>query len=256
MARTTTAGSQTPSQGLMWLTLIGLVAGFHAMGRIDEMVVDWSNPVRWLTVASPEVALAATGRAIGLAVSYWALATATFYFLAGRRGRIPSWLHQITLPPLRRLIDKALTTGLAASIAFAPTLPAAPVAEDPPAIEFEIHDGVPVPNIAVAPVVAADPKLAPAPPTVSIPSRARISESPGDAEVVAAETYAVVAGDNLWAIAALHLETVLTREPTNGELIVYWRSVVAANQPNLRSRDPNLIFPGEMLTLPPVPVDR
>jgi hypothetical protein len=252
MAETTTTDSQTPSPGLVWLMLAGFVAGFHAMGRVDGMAVDWSDPVRWLAVASPETVLTATVRAIGLAISYWTLITATLYSLAGRRAQIPQWLHRITLPPVRRCIDRALTTGLAASITFAPTMPAMAVEEEPPAIVFEIHDGVPIPHLGPAPLVVAEPGGAPDPPSASVPARAENRESPSTSGVAAYETYAVAAGDNLWAIAARHLESAMARKPTSAEITNYWRSVVASNQSNLRSGDPNLIFPGELLSIPPV----
>jgi nucleoid-associated protein YgaU len=65
----------------------------------------------------------------------------------------------------------------------------------------------------------------------------------------------VVEGDNLWTIARDRLAKV-TRQPASElserEIGRYWLDVVDANRASLRSGDPDLIFPGEMIKLPPV----
>jgi nucleoid-associated protein YgaU len=40
--------------------------------------------------------------------------------------------------------------------------------------------------------------------------------------------------------------------PTNREVAEYWRKVIDANRDRLRSGDPNLIYPGEEIILPPL----
>jgi nucleoid-associated protein YgaU len=68
----------------------------------------------------------------------------------------------------------------------------------------------------------------------------------------------VVGGDNLWAIARDHLSRQRSGgsgEPTNHEVAAYWLKVVQANRDRLRSGDPDLIYPGERVTLPPVDRD-
>jgi nucleoid-associated protein YgaU len=65
----------------------------------------------------------------------------------------------------------------------------------------------------------------------------------------------VASGDNLWAIARAHLAKARSGgsgEPTNREVADYWMRVVEANRDGLRSGDPDLIYPGEEITLPPV----
>lgn len=57
-------------------------------------------------------------------------------------------------------------------------------------------------------------------------------------------------GDHLWKISASHLSEQLHREAEDREIWPYWREVIAANMAGLRSGDPDLIFPGEMIALP------
>jgi nucleoid-associated protein YgaU len=59
-------------------------------------------------------------------------------------------------------------------------------------------------------------------------------------------------GDNLWAIAAGHLaDNGVIR--SNGQIAPYWRELVQDNRASLRSGNPDLIFPGESVVLPPTP---
>jgi nucleoid-associated protein YgaU len=86
------------------------------------------------------------------------------------------------------------------------------------------------------------------PPVPSAPAEPA-PETRGQASLV------VVEGDNLWTIAGDHLAQARSGgagELTTREVTAYWLKVVEANAPNLRSGDPDLIYPGEMIVLPPV----
>jgi hypothetical protein len=64
----------------------------------------------------------------------------------------------------------------------------------------------------------------------------------------------VAPGDNLWTIARDRLAEVTGRpaaELGEREVARYWLQVVDANRATLRSGDPDLIFPGETIKLPP-----
>lgn len=62
-------------------------------------------------------------------------------------------------------------------------------------------------------------------------------------------TVVVEKGDHLWKISARHLD----EHASNGEIAPYWRRVVDINTPRLRSGDPDLIYPGEIVHLPAIP---
>jgi nucleoid-associated protein YgaU len=64
-------------------------------------------------------------------------------------------------------------------------------------------------------------------------------------------THVVVRGDNLWRIAQAAITGKNgSRRPTDAQIAQYWWRVIAANRTTLRSGDPNLIFPGEIVVLP------
>ena len=74
-------------------------------------------------------------------------------------------------------------------------------------------------------------------------------DEPGAEETLA--THVVQVGDNLWVIARDQVRTSGRRLST-GEVAAYWLRLIEANQDGLRSGDPDLLFPGELLVLPPI----
>jgi len=56
-------------------------------------------------------------------------------------------------------------------------------------------------------------------------------------------------GDNLWLIARLVLEARRGTSVTPSEVAPFWASVVAANRARLH--DPNLVYRGELVVIPP-----
>lgn len=68
------------------------------------------------------------------------------------------------------------------------------------------------------------------------------------------ETHRVAAGESLWTIAKDHLYETRggADTPTLREVAAYWLRVVEANRDRLASSDPDLIYPGETIVLPPV----
>jgi hypothetical protein len=66
----------------------------------------------------------------------------------------------------------------------------------------------------------------------------------------------VTPGDNLWEITATALARRSGRaraDVTDTEIVPLWRATCDANRAHLRSGDPDLVFPGEVITLPPTP---
>lgn len=129
---------------------------------------------------------------------------------------------------LRHLVEVAIVTTCIAI----PTLPAyaAPRASAP-AVVLADQPVVRTPD-APAPVVAT-PVERSAPP--ALPT----------------QRVMVRAGDNLWSIARAALQQASGNRPGDAEVAHYWHAVIAANRATLRSGDPSLVYPGEIVTLPP-----
>jgi len=65
----------------------------------------------------------------------------------------------------------------------------------------------------------------------------------------------VAPGDDLWALAAARWAAtrgIAPADVADAEIAPYWVAVCERNRGALASGDPNLIFPGEVVTLPPV----
>ena len=107
-----------------------------------------------------------------------------------------------------------------------------------------------------APVRSGHPEPVSDPP-LDPPARRTVlragTSSPAKERVEALSEHVVVPGDNLWIIAERHLEQVTGQSDlSDQEVANYWVVVIEANRSRVRSGDPDLIYPGEVIVLPPV----
>jgi len=249
----------TGSPARLLLALVGLGIGFHALGLFREIAIDWSDPVGWMTNASPEIALAGALRSIGLGACYWIVITTGLYSICRRRGSASPLLRLITIPAIRRMVDGAIAGALTASLAFSPIAPAMAGEDDPEPVVFDIHDGVPVPHLQLTSSTAS---TLPTPPPHLVQHSSPPPQFASSRGTTAASTaapsgnYAVEAGDNLWAIAVAQLDIRGGDSATTADIADYWRRLIAANEHSLRSGDPNLIYAGEIVAIPPIATDQ
>ena len=190
----------------------------------DLPIDDWEAWVR----AAPADALASALRLLALGAASWLLVT-TLLYVGASVARLPRLLRAcaaVTPLPVRHLVDGTC----AASVVLA-TL-AGPLGAD-------VRDGRAVP---------------PRPPVT-----AALPDSPGDRArgrgSVRRFEVEVAPGDNLWAIAAQTLARATGRDRgavTDDEIARYWRVLCDLNRDRVRSGDVNLIYPGEVVVLPPV----
>ena len=145
-----------------------------------------------------------------------------------RWRRLAQVVDALSLPVVRRAVRALLGVGVLGGSLLAS--PPAPAGASVPVMR-RLDDHAPVPPPPPAPP-------APAPATDAPPSPA------GE--------WTVRPGDHFWRIA----EEVLARQrqhpPTDAETDPYWRRLVAANRDRLADRDnPDLLFPGQVLVVPP-----
>ena len=68
----------------------------------------------------------------------------------------------------------------------------------------------------------------------------------------ATNQWVVKAGESFWTIAASVVETRVGHAPTASEIVPFWQALIDANRAQLpRPGNPNLIYVGTVLTLPP-----
>jgi hypothetical protein len=65
----------------------------------------------------------------------------------------------------------------------------------------------------------------------------------------------VTGGEHLWSIAAARVASASRRASADlapADIAPYWLRVVELNGHRLRSRNPDLVYPGEVVELPPL----
>ncbi len=228
-------------------SVIGLATAWAVHRHVD--------PGR-VRLEDPGVALVALALAVGS--FFWFLSTlATFATLigpppgdAGVRDR----LDRFTLPIVRRLAVGTLGLTM---VGVAPVGAAdEPVVRTPHTIAAD----EPVARTPATSPASTNPTSKPPtsiPPTSSAPASTPPAVTPPATREPEStsrpDRYTVVRGDNLWDIAASHLRLHGDPQPNNARIATHWAATIARNRTRLRSGDPNLIFPGEVLVLPPVP---
>jgi hypothetical protein len=188
------------------------------------------SPDGWMAWASdrtPLEAATAVLRIGALAAAGYLLAV-TLLGLAAvllRRRRVVVGLARWSPPVVRWCLGAWLAGALAAG-------PAAAGASPPPTMVL-LPDEDPAPPPAPVPPAPEEPAVVPAP---SVP------------------TTTLGPGDHLWSVAARTLATAWGRPPADREVAPYWRLLVELNRSSLPNpADPDLVFPGDVVRLPPVP---
>jgi hypothetical protein len=254
----TTATLAAEGAAIVALTAIGREPAFRIpLARLDD----------WLAATPAADALVAALRWVALVGAWWLLA-GTLVYVAATVTRVPAAVRAVrwaALPPVRRMVDAAFVATVVGGAVLAPatadargagpppttlvrdgrggdlaSLPPATTAAPtpPPGRRATVPAPIPAPVPAARPGPAAVPPAAPSPP-------------PGGVEV----QVVVAPGDDLWALAAGRLAAtrgIAPADVADAEIAPYWVSVCERNRAALASGDPNLIFPGEIVTLPPV----
>lgn len=198
----------------------------------------------WAVPADPDAVLRSTDLLLA-AVLWWVACLVTVWIATGTAALVAAdlvpALRTMRLPTpvfVRHVVEGAVAVSM---VAAASTPRVATAAEETPVVRTPAG----VSTVSTTTPTTTGP-TAPSPPTTTT--------EPVPVPVPAAtdEEHVVVPGDNLWRIADAHLTATTGRPPTATEVLPYWRRVIDANRGRLRSGDPNLIFPGEVVVLPPV----
>lgn len=208
---------------------------------------------RWATDLDPAVLAMVAVRLAALAVGYHLLLT-TVLVVIGRAVRAPRLVaiaDAMTLPMFRTTAGRLAGLAISASAVVGGALPSAGAAPTPAATH-----ATPQPtSTGTGPVlierVALPPGTATADPAPATTATIRAVPPPLVPGAAPAPTlHRVRPGDHLWGIAEEAVGAALGRAPTDAEVDPFWRQVITVN-PDLV--DPDLIFPGQVVVVPPVP---
>jgi resuscitation-promoting factor RpfA len=244
------------------------VAGLHRLGSVDGFAIPRQDFGRWLRETPSEDVLLAGIRLAALVAAWWLLAT-TLIYVAARLAHLHGTARAIgwaTLPAVRRWADRAVAVSIVAVSAFALTRSAAadpspPTNAAPPPVVVDLdhrdrsstaHGPAPTARTgrsssAPSPTVLPSPQSAPATPPAAPATPPPTSFAGGH--------HVITPGEHLWSIAARHLAAGTSRSSADliaADIAPYWRRVVQHNRSRLRSRNPNLVYPGEVIELPPL----
>jgi len=236
-------------------TLVVLVL----IGRRPELRVPVEHLGAWLRDGYSATVVVALLRWVALVGAGWLLAS-TLLYLAAAASRVPAAVRAVgwfTLISTRRAIDAACALSVATTFVFAPATAGAARAGSDTTTVSVVRDGR-----GQLQQLPPDTTSATAPPTVAAPAPAPTSTpapppTPAPAHEVATvnDEVVVAPGDNLWELAAQHVARTTGRARDSvgdTEIAPYWAQVCDVNRVRLASRDPNLIFPGEHVLLPPI----
>ena len=226
---------------------IGCLGGLFLLGQQPWLRIRWSDWGTWVRITPAEDAIAAFAWLAAAACAIW-LTGSTLVYTVARASRVPALIRSVewmTLPPIRRVTERVLGAVLVAA-----TMTATPVrAEPPPPFLAAVdHDEPLLPPGLTGPVSPVPERNADPAGSTGVPDPGK---PPAAGVEAAAEVVQVRSGDNLWVISRRHLTGALGRVPGNDEIAPYWREVIARNRPHLLSGNPDLIYPGEVIRLPP-----
>jgi hypothetical protein len=197
------------------------------------------------TVAHWTLMLGRPLAAYGLIVSLiWAIA------LRSRRPRLERIGRRLAPAPLRRVITGVALAGAVSTVAAhvqRPTRPTTAQVTVQPSTSH-VATTTTVPPSTVAPTTSEPAE----PPPVVIVTEA--PSPPSQPPPAAPATWTIRAGDHMWRIAEQTLTAAWGTTPDDDQIDPYWRLLVAVNRTRFADpRNPDLIFVGQVLDLPPTP---
>jgi hypothetical protein len=243
--------------GLLVTGAICLVV-LHRLGTAVPGPSSWSGRdlASWATERNPVVVALAVLRLAALGFGYQLVAVSGLAAV-GSLAHAPALLRVsdlVALPGVRGLVRRAAAATLSASTLLAgPVLSVRPAASGSATLRV-VGGGSTVTLVVDAPGQATLTVEAPdAAPTTDLAPVDPVGVAPLDrswSPGAVPSVWTVVRGDHVWSIAERTLAEQWHRPPTELEVDRYWRAVLAANAD---LADPDLIFVGQLIVLPPVP---
>ena len=199
-----------------------------------------------------------------LSVVAWLLCSA-FLSVCAYTVRIPAAIRTVewmTIRPVRRLAQRlaalilaigSISASYPAGAVHLPPVPIVASSEQEQAVDSHtaMITGVTTPILMTGETVRGPARTGESGGKVGVSTPAMLRA--GDEK--AANTgeyveYVVQPGDSIWSVSSVHVHRSQTGPVPAYEIVRVWLQVVELNRGRLRSGDPDLIYPGEILMLP------
>ncbi len=224
--------------------LVAGLAALHAMsaGLAGPPLTRPGQVGNWLDQRQPAEVVFALLRLVALVLAWYLLAVTVGGLLARalRLATLVTAVDAFTVPAVRRMVNGMAGLSMAATALTGPVGTTAAAAEPPPVATMRrLPDGAPP---SPSPVPAETMRLLPEDP------------APPSPPVGGPSTWTVRPGDHFWAVAERTLAEAWGRAPGDDDVSPYWQSLVAANRTRLKDPgNPDLLFSGQVLVVPPPP---
>lgn len=234
---------------LAWIAALAMgIAAFHALGGHMMPAPPWQPDafLGWLGATDPLLATMSLLRLLVLALSWYLVGVTAVGAVARLAGavRLVRLADALTVPALRRLLQSALGVGLATAMVAAAT----PARAQP--LPLQLLEGVAAEPADTADAGASGPFPVPA---TNVPAPVVADATFDGAAPPSTGQHTVVAGESFWRIAAEKVTQASGRPAGDAEVAVYWRRLIEQNRSRLADPgNPDLLFPGQRLDLPPV----
>ena len=222
--------------------LVIVIVALHLLGRWTTAPTAFTFEAIQAWFETPADAVANVLRWLGLALGYYLLVIVVAVFFLGDRVETSALSRFI---PAGTLATLGLVAGTSAlTLAGTTAAPAQEATGSPaPLVLAEAESPLTLDAMTDTDIATAG--------YASVGTQSSILESQGSID----DTWVVSSGESLWSIAEESLQDAWGRsEITDEEVASYWRPLIAANADRLVDPgNPDLILPGQELTLPAVP---
>ncbi len=232
----------------------------HGLADRRWFRIDYTDLGGWLERTNLPDALTAIARLAALGLAYYVLISTVLYLIAMASGSrsLLRLTRPLAIPIVRSLADRLIAGSIAIGTLATPLLGSTPPPDLRPdvPVSADIAAGHLPPSRLVDAVESERLGEMTAPDVVSFTGRPTTVSPVEGAEVteptpvVGVTEVTVRPGDHLWGLSEGRLSQAIGRAPLDHEVAPYWREVVEANRERIRSGNPDLIQPGEVVTLP------
>lgn len=224
------------------LTAVAALIVLLAIGGLLEAPTVGSRRAlqAWYERVGPVPVAMAIAWIVACSGALWLVLAAGMQLVADVRPRdgLRRWADVLSPAVLRSMARLSMAAGLAV-----PTVAAAPRGDRPGVAVMEVLDdepGTPSTTQSSPTTTTSTPSPVAPTPAVSPPAPSSV-----------AEAVVVEVGDSFWSLAVEAVTELHGRPPADREVVGYWRRLVAANRAGLvDTGNPDLLYPGQKLTLP------